>query len=202
MSSFKATFKQKFIAGLIVSIPAMVTVFLIIWLFGFIDGFLSPIYDRLFGRHISGMGFVTTITLIFLLGLIATNVIGKKVISAVEKPLLTLPILRSFYAPLKSIVDAFYTSSSFKQFVIVEFPRLGVYAFGFLTKENTVRYCADGSCQNLMAVYIPTNHLYFGEIALFDPKDVFYTDMSVEDGIKIVLSGGIATPAMLKEGKK
>jgi len=202
MTSFKATFKQKFIAGLLVSIPAMVSVFLIIWLFGLIDGLLSPVYDRLFGRHISGPGFVTTITLIFLLGIIATNVIGKKVISAVEKPLLTLPILKNFYAPLKSIVDAFYNSSSFKKFVIVEFPRAGVYAFGFLTKENAVRECADGSCRKLMAVYIPTNHVYFGEIALFDPKDVFYTDISVEDGIKIVLSGGIATPDVLREGRK
>jgi uncharacterized membrane protein len=202
MTSFKATFRQTFIAGLLVSIPVMVTVFLLVWLFGFIDGFLSPIYDRAFGRHISGLGFLTTIALIFFIGIVATNMIGKKVIAAIEKPLLTIPIFKSFYAPLKSIVDAFSGSSSFKKFVIVEYPRPGIYAFGFLTKERTVKQCADGSCRDLMAIYVPTNNLYLGEIILMEPKDVFFTDIAVEDGIKIVLSGGIATPGMLRESKK
>jgi uncharacterized membrane protein len=199
MDSIRATFKQKFIAGLIVSIPALVTLFLIVWMFELVDGFMSPVYDRLLGRHVSGLGFVSAIAFVFVMGLVATNVIGKRAISYLEKPLLTLPILKSVYAPVKSIMDAFSNSSSFQRFVIVEYPRPGVYAYGFLTKESTVKTGADGFSERLMVVYIPTNHLYFGEIALFNPRDVFFTETSVEDGVRIVLSGGIATPPSLRE---
>lgn len=202
MASFKATFKTKFIAGLLVSLPVMVTIYLLYWLFQMVDGLLGPIYDRLFHQHISGLGFLTTILLVFIIGIFATNVLGKKVLTYLEKPLLTFPILKSVYAPLKSVMDSFSNSSSFKKFVIVEFPMPGVYAFGFLTSERTLKQCADGSCEELSTVYIPTNHLYLGDIALFKPADVFYTEIPVEDGIKIVLSGGIATPKQLREGKK
>ncbi len=202
MISLKSSFRQKFITGMIVSIPALVSAFVLVWLFHIVDGFASPIYDRAFGRHIEGLGFVSFIIFVFFVGLFATNVIGKKVIGSIERLLLAIPVLKSVYSPMKSIMDAFSNSSSFKKFVIVEYPRPGVYAFGFLTKDNTIKTFTDGSSQKLFAVYIPTNHLYFGEIALFSEKDIFYTDIAIEDGVKIILSGGIATPQFLKEVKK
>ncbi|MDA8168754.1 MAG: DUF502 domain-containing protein [Nitrospiraceae bacterium] len=202
MTSIRLTFKRKFLAGLVVSIPALVTVFLLAWIFRTIDGFLSPVYDGLFKRHMPGLGFISAIVLIFILGLISTNVFGQKVIRSIEKSLLNIPVFKSFYAPIKSIMDAFSNSSSFKKFVIVQYPRPGVYAFGFLTRENTIKTFNNGDTESLMAVYIPTNNLYLGEVALFSREDIFFTNIPVEDGIKIVLSGGIATPQQILEEKK
>ncbi|MDA8155489.1 MAG: DUF502 domain-containing protein [Actinomycetota bacterium] len=197
--SLRATFRRKFFAGLFVTVPALVSVVVLIWIFKSIDGILGPVYDRLFGRHVEGMGFISAIVLIFIAGTVSTNVIGNKVIKAVEKYLMNIPVFRSVYSPVKSIMDAFSKSSSFKKFVIVQYPRPGVYAFGFLTREGTTRCFSDGRTEPLQAIYIPTNNLYLGEVALFKPDDVFCTDIAVEDGVKIILSGGIATPDMLRE---
>ncbi len=199
MISVRATFKRKFIAGIIVSIPALVSILLIVWVFTTIDNFLSPVYESVFHRHIYGAGFLSAVCIIFLLGIVSTNVVGKKVIRAIERSLMNVPVLKSVYSPIKSVMDAFSNSSSFKKFVIVEYPRKGAFAFGFLTKEQAVKVNRDGAREELAAVYIPTNNLYLGEVVLFRQEEVFYTDIPVEDGVKIVLSGGIATPQIMKE---
>ncbi len=199
MISVRATFKRKFIAGIIVSVPALVSVLVIAWIFRTIDDFLSPVYEGVFHRHIYGIGFVSAVCIIFMLGMISTNVIGKKVIRAVERSLMNVPVLKSVYSPIKSVMDSFSNSASFKKFVIIEYPRKGVFAFGFLTKEHAIKMHEDGTSLDLAAIYIPTNNLYLGEVALFKQEDIFHTGIPVEDGVKIVLSGGIATPQMMKE---
>jgi uncharacterized membrane protein len=199
VTSIRLTFRQKFLAGLVISIPAIISAFLLVWVFRTIDGVTSPVYDKFLGRHIEGLGFISAVVFIFLVGIISTNVLGKKIIRFIELSLLNIPIFKSVYSPIKSIMDAFSNSSSFKKFVVVEYPRAGVYAFGFLTKESTLRASADGISIPLVAVYIPTNNLYLGEVVLFSQKDIFYTDIPVDEGIKIVLSGGIATPSLIKE---
>ena len=201
MISIRATFRRKLIAGIMVSVPVLVSVLVVLWVFKTVDSFLSPVYDGIFGRHIYGLGFVSAVMIVFLLGMVSTNVVGKKAIQAIEKSLLGVPVLKSVYSPIKSVMDAFSNSSSFKKFVIVEYPRAGAYSFGFLTKEHTVKRREDGSVQNLSAVYIPTNNLYLGEVVLFDEKEIFYTDIPVEEGVKIVLSGGIAMPMLMKEAR-
>ncbi len=199
MISVRATFKRKFIAGIIVSIPALVSILVIAWAFRTIDNFLSPAYESVFHHHIYGLGFLSAVCIILMLGIVSTNVIGKKVIRAIERSLMNVPLLKSVYSPIKSVMDAFSNSASFKKFVIIEYPRSGAFAFGFLTKEHAVKMHKDGTTQELVAVYIPTNNLYLGEVALFRKEDVFYTGIPVEDGVKIVLSGGIATPNIMKE---
>src|SRR4030065_1809485 len=123
-SSLSATFKRKFIAGLFVSIPAIITVLVIGKFFTFIDSLLEPFYFRLLGYYTPGMGFVSAIILIFLIGLISTNVFGKKVIKSLENIFLKLPVFKGFYTAVKQLVDAFSperTSISFKKFVIIHY---------------------------------------------------------------------------------
>ena len=200
--SIRATFKRRFFAGLLLSIPAIITFLIIWWFFKFVDGLLEPIYFRILGYHVPGIGFISAIVLIFIVGVISTNVIGKKVIKYTEMLMLKIPVFKSIYISVKQLVDAFSPntkSSSFKKFVIVEYPRPGVFAFGFLTKESTTLKGKDGVEICMRAVYIPTNLIYFGEIALFKNDDVFYTDILIDDGIKIILSGGITTPEKILE---
>jgi uncharacterized membrane protein len=203
--SVRATFKRRFLAGLLVSIPVIVTVLIIGWFFKFVDGLLGPLYDNILGYHVTGLGFVSTLVLIFIVGAISTNVFGNKVIESFEKIMLRIPVFKGIYTAIKQIVDAFSPESkgsSFKKFVVVEYPRPGVFVFGFLTKECTIKADKEGKESSLMAVYIPTNNLYLGEIALFSNEEVFYTNIPVDEGIKIILSGGMATPARISEVKQ
>lgn len=200
--SIHITFKRKFLAGLIVTIPAVITILVIVGLFKFIDGILGPFFDAMLGRHTAGLGFITAIVIVFIVGIISTNVFGKKILGFVEKIFLHIPVFKSIYTSLKQLVDAFSpeNTSSFKNFVIVEYPRPGAYAFGFLTKECTIE-SNDQAHLPLKAVYIPTNNLYLGEIVLFDCKSIIHTDIPIEEGIKIILSGGISAPSIIQTCK-
>jgi uncharacterized membrane protein len=203
--SIRATFKRRFLAGLLISIPAIITFLVIWWFFKFVDGLLEPFYYKMLGYHVPGLGFISTIVLIFIVGIISTNVFGRRIIESFEHIILKIPVLKGIYTAVKQLVDAFSPESkvsSFKHFVIVEYPRPSVYAYGFLTKECVMKTERDGMEIGLKAVYIPTNLIYFGEIALFRDEHIFFTDISIEDGIKIILSGGIATPAKISEVKK
>lgn len=201
-TSIRVTFKRKFIAGLFISIPAIITILAIAWFFRFVDGLLEPMYFRILGYHTPGLGFVSAVALVFIVGIVSTNVFGKKIILFFERIFLNIPVFKGFYMAVKQLVDAFSPeskTSSFKKVVIIEYPRQGVFAFGFLTKESTVMADRNGKESNLRAVYIPTNNLYLGEIVLVSEDAVFYTDIPVDEGMKIILSGGIAAPQRIGE---
>lgn len=200
MSSIRASFKQKFFAGLIITIPVVITIFVLKWAILLVDGVLSPLFDYVIGYHIYGLGFVSSIVLIFMVGVISTTVFGRKLIEYFEKILKKIPVFKGLYSGISQIAKAFSstTKGAFKKFVIIEYPRKGLFAFGFLTKECVIKNNSDNSECCVRAVYVPTNNLYLGEIVLCREEEVIYTDMSIEDGIKIVMSGGIATPDMLQ----
>ena len=196
--SIRATFKRRFFAGLLISIPAIITFLIIGWFFRFVDGLLEPMYFKILGYHVPGLGFISAIVLVFIVGIISTNVIGRRIILSIENLLLKIPLFKGIYTSVKQLVDAFSPESkvsSFKKFVVVEYPRPGVYAYGFLTKECILETRSDEPGMHLKAVYIPTNLIYFGDIALFRDEHIYYTDISIEEGIRIILSGGIATPS-------
>jgi uncharacterized membrane protein len=112
---------------------------------------------------------------------------------------LQIPIAKTVYAALKSLMDALNPEKggAFKRFVIVEYPRAGTYAFGFLTDQSTVE-TAPGEETDLVAVFVPTNHLYLGETVLLPRRDVIFPDLTVEEGIRIVLSGGSVLPPRIR----
>jgi uncharacterized membrane protein len=201
-ASIRVTFKRKFFAGLFVLIPAVITFLVISWFFRFVDSFLEPLYFKILGYHFPGIGFISAIIIIFLVGIISTNVFGKRIIDSFELLLLKIPVLKGIYTSVKQLVEAFSPESkvsSFKKFIIVEYPRPGVYSYGFLTKDCVIKTEKDGRESCLRAVYIPTNLIYFGDIVLFPDEYIFFTDIPIEEGIKIILSGGIATPSKISE---
>lgn len=203
MTPLRTILKRKFLAGLVVLIPVVLTVKVIVWFFRFVDDQLGFMFDKVLGYHVSGLGFISAIAIVFLVGVVSTNVIGKRMIGFMDTFLLKVPIFKGIYTGLKQLANAFSpeNTSSFKKFVVVEYPRSGAFAFGFLTKECSVRSEKNGVERCFRAVYIPTNNLYLGEVILFRGEDVFYTDIPIEEGIKIILSGGIATPPKI-EGEK
>jgi uncharacterized membrane protein len=196
------TFKRKFLAGLFVTIPAVITIFVLVSLFKFIDNIFGQFFDYFLGEHVSGLGFISAVLVIFVVGIIATNVFGKKILAFIERLLLRIPIFKIIYLSVKQLVDAFApdSKSAFKQFVIAEYPRQGSYSFGFLTNECRVQY--QDSALDLKSVFIPTNNLYLGEVVLLDASSVIYTQIPIEEGVKIILSGGIATPGLIVGSKE
>lgn len=182
--------RNYFITGLLVTGPIVVTYLTVTWLFSAIDGLMEPLWFRFFQRHIPGLGFVTTILVILSVGFLTTNVIGKKILEKIENILLKIPVSRSVYATTKQLMDAFSPTSrtSFKQVILVKHLEGESYSIGFLTRELTV----DGV--DMIAAYIPTNHVYFGNIVLVKRESVIFSDMTVEEGLRAILTAGTALP--------
>ena len=199
MNSIKASFKQKFLTGLIVTVPIVITIFVVITVFELLDGVLSPFLDDLIGKHIPGLGFIANLFIIFVVGVISTNVFGQKIIGLIDRIMQKIPVFKGLYKGLTQITKAFSPDKkdSFKKVVIVEYPRKGVFAIGFLTKECVISSAGDKSHHSVKAVYIPTNNLYLGDIVLFEDKEVLETALSIEEGIRIILSGGMGLPDTL-----
>ena len=189
--------RRSFAAGFFVTVPLFISVAAFIWIFNVVDGLTTPLYDRVLGRRIPGLGTVTTAVALVLVGALARNVIGRRLLSRVEAWLLKVPVFRTIYAPVKQLIVAFSpdNESGFKRVVMVEDARRG-HVLGFLTREFTID--RGHGPETLLAVYVPTNHLYLGDIVLCDPARVSYPDVSVEDGIKIFLTGGMALPPKVR----
>jgi uncharacterized membrane protein len=169
----------------------------VIWIFNVVDGLTTPLYDRLLGKRIPGLGTASTAIVLILVGAFARNVIGRRLLSRGEGWLLKVPVFRTIYAPVKQLIAAFApdNESGFKRVVMVEDARRG-YVLGFLTREFTID--RGQGPEMLLAVYVPTNHLYLGDILVCEPARVSYPNVSVEDGIKIFLTGGMALPPKVR----
>jgi uncharacterized membrane protein len=192
--------RRRFIAGFFVTVPLFITVIALVWLFGVVDGLTSPLYERMLGRQVPGLGILSTALGVLLVGTIATNVIGRRILQRADKYLLRVPLFRTIYAPVKQLVVAFSPDSEFgfKRVVLVQ--EGGRYALGFLTKEFTVD--RGRGTEPLLAVYVPTNHLYLGDIVICDRAQATFPDISVEEGIRIFLTGGMALPPQLRGGRE
>jgi uncharacterized membrane protein len=187
--------RRSFITGFFVTVPLVVSVAAFVGLIGFVDDVTSPLYQQLLGRRIPGLGILTTAVVILAVGALATNVIGKRILQRTEGYLLRVPVFRTIYAPVKQLADAFSPDNElgFKRVVLV--PSGSGYALGFLTKEFAVDH---GSGQEpLLAVYVPTNHLYLGDIVICARDRALFPELSVEEGIRIFLTGGMAIPSRL-----
>ena len=195
----KSWFKVRFIAGFFVTVPVVVTAY-VLWIFyREVDNLLSPLHEQVLGRHIPALGFLMAITIIFVIGLIATNVVGRRVLQWGEVVLLRLPLVRRVYPTVRDLVEAFSPArrGGFREFVIVEHPREGVYSYGFRTRDLRVE---GAKPEGLITVFVPTNHLYLGDIILVARDAVVPTGLSIEDGIRIVLSAGTAAPRRIRGG--
>ena len=192
--------RRRFLTGFFVTVPLFISVAALLWMFGIVDGLTTPFYDRVLGQRIPGLGTLTTAAAILLVGVVATNVIGKRLLQRAENVLLRVPVFRTIYAPVRQLVIAFSpdNESGFKRVVLIEDAMQG-YTMGFLTKEFTVDRGAGP--ESMMAVYVPTNHLYLGDIVLYPRERALFPDIPVEEGIRIFLTGGMSLPGRIAPRK-
>ena len=196
--SVRNWFKVRFLTGVVVTLPAIATSSLLYVFWDKIDDFFSPGYERLFGRRIPGLGFLTAVCVILLMGIVATNVVGRRILAWIERLLLRVPIFRSIYPSVKQLLEMFSPEkrTSFREVVLAEHPRKGEYVFGFLTGEVTVE-APEGKLE-LATVFVPTNNLYLGDVILVPKEEVIPTGLSVEEGLRIILSAGAAAPSRIR----
>ncbi len=189
--------KVRFITGFFVTVPAIATSW-ILWVFwSRIDDIFGPMYARIIGRPVPGLGFLTAVSIILLMGTIARNVVGRRVLLFGDALLLKVPIFRLLYPSIKMLMDSFSPErrNSFKAVVLVQHPREGEYAFGFITSQ-VVLEGSEGK-REMVTVFIPTNNLYLGDVTLVPLSDVIPTGLTVEEGVRVILSAGTATPERL-----
>jgi uncharacterized membrane protein len=189
--------RRSFVTGFFVTVPLFISVAAFIWIFNVVDGLTTPLYDRVLGRRIPGLGTASTALVILLVWTVARNVFGRRILSRGEEWLLKVPVFRTIYAPVKQLIAAFSpdNESGFKRVVMIEDPRRG-YALGFQTREFIVD--RGRGPESLLAVYVPTNNLYLGDIVIVERDRATFPDITVEDGIKIFLTGGMALPPRVR----
>lgn len=186
--------RRRFIAGLFVVIPFGITIFILKFLFNFADGILGSYLDSLFSlithreeSHIPGLGMITGAIVVYLAGLLATNVFGNQLLRWGDELLTRIPLVKSIYISSKQLTKVFREGkTSYRRAVFVEWPRPGVRAIGFVTAEVE----RDG--QRLIVVYVPTMPNPTSGFALFFREDeVYESGMTVEEAVKFVVSGGM-----------
>ena len=203
MSRFKTFLRVKvsrhiritIVEGILLLFPVVITYLLISALFNFADVVLKDAIADLFGISIPGLGLVTLLVLVYLLGLLWTTAVGKRLVRLGQQYLLNLPVVGAVYSPARQLIESFSGSgeSGFKRVVLIKYPRVGTWMVGFLTATTTV-----DSGQQMGVVYLPTAPTpNSGWVAILPSEDIYDTDLSVQEAMTMILSGGIGSPAEL-----
>jgi uncharacterized membrane protein len=179
-------------AGLLVLVPLVITAAVIRFVFNVIDGASQPLTERLVGRAIPGLGLVLTIAVIWLTGVLSSNLIGKKFLELFGRLLENLPLVKTVYTASKQLVEAVSPGGrrAFQRVVLVEFPQKGTFALGFVTGNGIGSLDA-----SMLSIYVPTAlNPTSGFLIFAKESDILDPRLTVEEAIKLVVSGGVVRP--------
>ena len=209
LKNFNRRLRNVFLTGFLVTLPIALTVFILNFLFKSLDA-LSPIFTHWLivlgaplpeGYRVPFHGVIMTFGIVFFVGALTTNIFGKKLLQFWEGLVGKIPFVRRIYKGTKHLVSAFTTvdTKSFTKVVLIEFPRKGVHAIAFVTgktRGELQRLTSD----NHINIFIPTTpNPTSGFVIFTDPSEVIELDMTIEEGIKYVISGGIVTPEQARK---
>jgi uncharacterized membrane protein len=183
--------RRSFITGFFLTVPLVVSIAAFLWIFQFLDGLLGPSFARWIGRPVPGLGILATALIVLVVGAVASNMLGKRLLQRAEYYLMRVPVFGTIYAPVKQLVAAFSPDNKygFRRVVLVEEAGRG-FVLGFLTRELVLE--RGQGPEPLVAVYVPTNHLYLGDVRVFPASAVSYPDLPVEEGVRLFLTGGMS----------
>ena len=205
-SSWRSRLRNTLLAGLLILAPVYLTAYVLILLFNFMDGIFAPVIDRSIGAflgekkvHLPGLGLVLTLLVVIVLGWLAKTVLGRRVIEGFEGFVRRIPVAKSVYGATKGVLEAISRdqADAFKRVVLVEYPRRGIYGIGFVTNSSK-RWFTGGGTAELLPVFVPTTpNPTSGFLLLVPPEEVIECPVSVEDGIRMIVSGGILQPELI-----
>jgi len=196
----RSNLKKSFLTGILILLPLVVSVTLILWFFVKVDDLFSPVLDGVFRTlipgtdHVPGTGILAGLAIILLIGTLARNVAGKRLLDSLDRLIQRIPGYRTVYSTIKQLTNAFApeNTQSFKEVLLVEYPKEGSYALGFRTMT------VEEGERRLVVVYVPTKHLYLGEVLFIPEEKVVRLEMSIEQAVRLLVSGGIAAPRELR----
>ena len=196
--------KRYFLTGLLLILPLFITFYILILSFKFIDGILGGFINNYlranWGFFIPGIGIILGILIVWLTGFIATHFLGKRMLSVLENRFVGLPGVRQIYPSAKQIVGFLFSKdkAAFKQVVLAEYPSKGIWSIGFITNDSFAE-ANQLTAQDLVHVFIPsTPGPWSGFLVLIPRENIKHLDISVEDGIRLIISGGILKPSLDK----
>jgi len=198
--------RKWFFTGLIVLLPIFGTLMFMKWLIGLSDralALLPQTYqpDVMLGFHVPGIGIILALVVILLAGMLATNFFGKRLLAWFDAFLARVPVVRSIYGAIKQLLEAVLGSRSnaFRQVVLISFPQPGQWSIGFVTGTANLSL-QEGHDPGMVAVFVPTTPIpTSGWLIFVAEKNLQVLPMSVEDGMKMVISGGMVTPELSGE---
>lgn len=210
LTRLRRKIQRTFLAGLLVSVPTMLIFFLLKFLVNYIDKVSAPIVERLFHFHVPGIGIFLTILLVLGIGFLGTNILGKKIVALGDWLLSRIPLVRNIYTSVKQIIETvfFAASKPFQQVVLVPYPMEGVYAIGLVSREVSPNIAAaqttmldrradnpQAANEKLFSVFIPSTPNFTGGLLVMFPKHaIIPLSLTVEEGFKYLMTGGILTP--------
>ncbi|HEY3365798.1 MAG TPA: DUF502 domain-containing protein [Symbiobacteriaceae bacterium] len=177
------------LAGLVVLLPVWLSIFTVVWVFENVDKFMGEPLSRYLNVPLPGVGVILALLVTLLAGWLTTHLLGRQLIQAGERAMMRIPVVRALYSGVKQVTEAVFSpkEQAFSKVVLIEFPRAGVYCLGFVAGE------LPGT--DLIRVWVPPGPSPTAGPVLIYPLDaVVALPMSVEDGLKLIVSGGVLTP--------
>lgn len=193
-NGLRSSLKKYFISGILVIVPLIITYQVLKFLLGSIDGILAPLMSYL-GYNIPGLGILVMLLLILLAGVLTRGMIGRQLVHTWERLLVRLPLVRTVYSSSKQLLSSLYEprDHKFRRVVIIPYPRHGMYCFAFAGSDISLD--ATNEPGEYVAVFVPSTPTPFTGFTLMVKKEeVFPIDISVEESIKFVVSGGVVRP--------
>lgn len=204
-----AWLRGRFFAGVFIAAPIAITVMIVLWLISVIDNRVKPMIPPAWNPEnytdvaLPGFGAVVAVILLTLLGAITTNLIGRSAVGFSDRLLSRIPVVRNIYSLFKQLFDTIQSSnqSSFQNMVLVEYPKKGTWALGFVTAPIRGEI-ADKLPEGYMSVFVPTTPNPTSGFYMFVPNDeIIELDMSVEEGAKMIVSVGMVVPENVDKEK-
>lgn len=189
------------LTGLVILVPVTLTVYILKQIFDFMDGIFAPVIDKaigvyLPGAHIPGLGLLLTLLVVLLLGWLSTNVVGRRVIHGFEALICRIPVAKSIYSATKGVLEAvsFDQDEAFQRVVLIEYPKENIFALAFVTKSAQWPGLHPKT-SDVLLVFVPTTpNPTSGFLLLVPRSETIPMPISVEQGIRMVISGGILLP--------
>jgi len=192
VKKLKNFLKKNFITGLLVLVPLGVTIFVLKGLLGWIDNILGDLPGYVLGHRFPGLGIITLILFILLVGIISANYFGNRIVRFWDELMHKVPLVRGVYSTVKQVMETFSVKQNFHGVALVEYPRKGCYSIGFVTGD--VPGESVGLAGKYETVFVPTTpNPTAGFLLMLPEEEVCHLDMTVEQGMKFIISLGLVS---------
>jgi len=189
--------KTIFTTGLLTILPLAVTIYVFYLVFNFLDNLVGDIIKALFNYRVPGIGFAAGILLIMLVGFVASNIIGSRLINFSDSIMQRLPLAKGIYSGSKQIIDAFTLQgkNAFQKVVLIEYPRKGLFVLGFVTGSSRGEIQSKTQ-EETLNIFVPTTPNPTSGMLILAPRhEVIELSMTVDQGMKVIISGGLYSPS-------